>query len=316
MKCPASCALASASHTGWAAHFGNENHEKIADGDTSRRIVAEVLADAEHVRHEVAYALDVETRTVRELGVNIRRSYGQLLSTEFALTVDLECKKGGTWWVVDWKSREKQTIARDNWQIRAQVMAVMGRHGVDSAIGALGYLEDNELDAAPFDVWHVTGFWSDLRRLLQRIRDAKATVARGEQPSVSAGQWCKYCPALASCPAHTRLALSLLGELESIDKQIAALTVEQAGRAWELLKRYDNIADRVKESIRSRATREIIPLTNGRRLALVESQRRGLDTKKAKEMLGDAAPYKTSFYTQVREVLLKEGDDVAGDGDR
>ena len=308
MRCAASCALHRAGHTGASAIAGTENHSKIEEGDLTRPVVREILSDATDVRHEVAYALDVSTRRVREIGVGIGRDYGKLGESEVALTVDLECRKQGTWWVPDWKSRERVTTARDNWQVRCAVTAVMGRHGADMAVGAIAYLDDSEIDCAPFDAFHVLGFWSDLERMVARIRAAQAAVARGETLDVSAGPWCKYCPSLPYCPAHARLALSLLGELEQIDAAVAGLTVEQCGRAWELLKRYDAIADRVKESIRTRARSEYIPLGSGRRLALIESTRRSLDTKKAAELLGEQAPYKTTTYTQVREVAAKESE--------
>lgn len=309
MRCSASVVLPRAGLTGVEAEAGTANHDAIVDGDRSKPVVAEILSDATDVRHEVAYALDIETRSVRELGVNVGRNYGVLNSNEIALTVDLECRKLSTWWAVDWKSRERVTIARDNWQIRCEVMAVMGRHKADCAIGALAYLDDSELDAAPFDAYHVVGFWSDLAHMVTRIRAARAAFVEGAEIDVAAGSWCKYCPAIPHCPAHTKLARALLGELEGIDESVQALTVEQCGRAWELLKRYDAIADRVKDSIRTRARHEPIPLTGGKRLMLVDSSRRSLDTAKAKEMLGEATPFKTSTYTQVREVLAKGSDE-------
>lgn len=306
MRCPASCVLGSAAYSGAAAEYGTENHEKIQQGDASKPVVRDLLEGATDVRYEVAYALNVETRTVREIGQNVGRNYGPLADTEIALTVDAEFRKDGVWHVPDWKSRERVTQARNNWQVRAAVLAVAGRHNADYVVGGIAYLDDSELDVFPFDAFHLVAFWDELRYLLVRIRKAEEMQANGETLSVSAGSWCKYCPALPYCPAHTKLAKSLLGELDSVDAAIATLTAEQCGRAWDLLKRYDVIADRVKESIRSRARHEPVPLPSGRRLALVETSRRSVDTKKAAEMLGESTPYKTSFFTQVREVNGKD----------
>lgn len=306
MRCAASCALSRAGHTGEDAIAGTKNHDAIEAGDSTKPVVGRVLLGAEQERKEVAYALDVATRTVRELGVSIGRNYGPLSDTEVALTVDLEQCRLGRWRVVDWKSRERVAGPRDNWQIRAQVLAVMGRHGVDEMDGALAYLDDGEVDEASFDAIDAAAYWADLARMVDRIRAAQAAVKAGEIVEVSSGPWCRYCPSLPYCPAHTRLALSLLGELEKVDAAVSGLTVEQCGRAWELLRRYEQIADRVKASIRERARTEFVPLGNGKRLALVESSRKSLDTKKAAEMLGDNAPYKVTTFTQVREVTNKE----------
>lgn len=308
MFCAASCALPGAGHTGEAAIKGNENHKGIEEGDRSRPVVRDLLEGATDVRHEVAYALDLETQTVREIGVGIGRAYGSLRTTELALTVDLECRRDGVWWQVDFKSRGRVSAARDNWQCRVGTMAVLLRHGADQGMGAIAYLDDSELDATPVDAFHVAAWWADLRALATKIGEARESVALGEVPSVSAGPWCKYCPAMPHCPAHTRLALSMLGELDVVSDEMDSLTLDQAGRAWELLKRYEVIAERVKESLRERARREPLPLANGRRLALVESSRKSLDTKKATEMLGASAPFKVTHFTQVREVAAK-GDD-------
>jgi len=319
MACPASCVLSRAGHTGGAAIHGSEQHKEIEDGDTSRPVVRRVLEGATDVRHEVSYALDVERRTVREIGVGLGRDYGPLADTEIALTIDIECRKDGVVWVGDWKSRSRVAAVGSNWQIRCAVIAVMARHGVDAVIGFLGYLDDSELESDPFDAFHVMAWWGELRSMLERIRKAADVVASGTVPDVNSGTWCQYCPSLPHCPAHTRLALSMLGELDGIDKAIGELTVEQCGRAWELLKRYDVLADRVRETIRSRARREMVPLSNGRRLALVECKGRlSFDQKRAKEMLAEhglKAPMKRGdSYHQVKELKLSDVNDEARHG--
>lgn len=313
MACAASCVLSRAGHTGEGAVYGSEQHKQIEEGDLSRPVVRQVLEGATKARHEVSYALDVERRTVREIGVGMGRAYGPLVSTEIALTIDIECERDG-WWVGDWKSRSRVSPVASNWQIRCAVMAVMARHSVDTVTGFLGYLDDSELEMETFDAFHVAAWWEELRAMLERIRAVERLVSDGGTPDVNAGSWCQYCPALPYCPAHTRLALSMLGELDGVNKTLEALTLEQCGRAWELLKRYDVLADRVRDSIRARAKHEPVPLTNGRRLALVECSRRSLDTKRAVEMLGEAAPYKTSTYVQVKETKLATASSEVRDG--
>lgn len=318
MACPASCVLSRAGHTGDAAVYGSEQHKEIEDGDTSRPVVRRVLEGATDVRHEVSYALDVERRSVREIGVGLGRAYGELSPTEIALTIDIECRRDGVMWVGDWKSRARVSAVGANWQIRCAVIAVMARHGVDVVVGFLGYLDDSELEEDTFDAFHVATWWTELQALSGRIRKAGEIVASGAIPDVNSGSWCQYCPALPYCPAHTRLALSMLGELDGVDSALEALTVEQAGRAWELLKRYDVLADRVRDTIRERAKRETVPLSNGRRLALVECKgRMGLDQKRVAELLaehGVQPPMKRGQpYFQVKEVKLKSSEEVGNE---
>jgi hypothetical protein len=309
IRCAGSCVLSRAGHTGDAAVYGSTNHKEIEDGDTSRPVVRRVVEGAEDVRHEVSYALDVERRAVREIGVSLGRDYGPLADTEIALTIDIECRKNGMLWVGDWKSRARVSSVAENWQIRCAVIAVMSRHSADTAVGFLGYLDDSELELDTFDAFHVSTWWEELRAMLSRIRKAADVIAAGQVPEVNSGSWCQYCPALPYCPAHTRLALSMLGELEKVDQAIGELTADQCGRAWELLKRFDTVADRVRETIRERARRETVPLSNGRRLSLVECKgRMSFDQKKAKELLSVAgleAPMKRGEpYYQIKEVKL------------
>ncbi len=311
MACPASCSLARAGHTGDGATFGTGQHKEIEDGDTSRPVVRQVLENATEVRHEVAYALNVERRIVREIGVGIGRAYGPLDDAEIAMTVDIEALRPDGWWVGDWKSRSRVAAVESNWQIRCGVIAVMARHSADSVTGFLGYLDDSELEPKVFDAFHVAGWWEELRAMKGRIDAAASLVEAGGVPEVNAGTWCQYCPSLPYCPAHTRLALSMLGELEAVDKALAPLSAEQCGRAWELLKRYKTVADRVEKTIKARASRELVPLSNGRRLALVECKgRMSVDSEAvaaAFSELGREVPKKRGApYVQVKEVKIGE----------
>lgn len=312
MQCPASCVLSRAGHTGEGAIYGAGQHKEIEEGDMTRPVVRQVLEGAVDVRHEVSYALDVERRTVREIGVGLGRSYGVLAESEIALTIDVECRRLDGFWVGDWKSRSRVSAVADNWQIRCAVIAVMARHGVDVVTGFLGYLDDSELETDVFDAFHVAAWWDELRSMRLRILEADRLVnVSGVVPDVNAGRWCQYCPALPHCPAHTRLALSMLGELDSVNAAIGELTAEQCGRAWELLKKYDTIAERVKESVRERARRELVPLSNGRRLALVECKGRlGLDTAAVeatfRELGRDVPKKRGKDYVQVKEVRVDE----------
>jgi hypothetical protein len=301
--------LSRAGHTGEAAIFGSAQHKQIEDGDQSRYVVRQVLEGASEIRHEVSYAIDVNMRTVREIGVGLGRDYGALAETEIALTIDVECLRPDGWWVGDWKSRSRVSAVGSNWQVRCAVIAVMSRHRVDAVTGFLGYLDDSELESEPFDAFHVAAWWAELGDLLFRVKQAEIQLKADGSADVNAGTWCQYCPALPYCPAHTRLALSMLGELDGVDSAIASLTVEQCGKAWELLKRYDVIADRVKDTIRSRVRREMVPLSNGRRLALVDCERKSFDQKSAISLLekhGETVPYKKNAYVQVKEVKVRD----------
>ena len=132
-------------------------------------------------------------------------------------------------------------------------------------------------------------------------------AAAGTAPSVHQGSWCEYCPSLPYCPAHARLAMTMIGELDHINTQIAMWTPEQAGLAWTKVKQIQKLAERVEESIKLRAKQGVVPLPGGKRLALVASSRTSPDGKRAlaklQELGVDTSDYqKTSHFDVVREV--------------
>lgn len=307
MQCAASIALPGAGYQGVEAEVGTENHARIEAGDTSVDVVARVLDGAADVRHEVAYVLDVKNRTARCVGVNVGRAYGELGPYEIGLTIDLECRKGGVWWVVDWKSRERVTPAARNWQLRCAALAVLATKNVSHVNVALGYLDDSDLDGpATVDAFDAPGLWSDLERLVDRIEKMRGAA----NPDVNAGSWCKYCPAMPHCPAHRNLALMVLGEIDKLNVEgaVAALSDEALGRAYEKAKIIAKVLDRFEESVKMRAKAAPILLPDGKMLAAVQMPgRKSIDTEKLKQMLGDAVPYKRGKdFVQLKVINQKE----------
>lgn len=315
VNCAASYALNQAPDTGAAAIKGTANHSdvegELVDGDISKYgVVRQAVEAAAELHVEEAYAIDVEAETVRYIGERLGRDYGPLGPSEIALTIDLRCiMRNGTTWVWDWKSRKRVTSAEKNLQLRAGCVAVMKAHGLTKVHGGLGYLSDDEIDIHSFDSFDAAVFFEDMRKMLNRIGAARALVATGGTPEVHSGPWCQYCPALAYCPAQTRLAKTMLGELMDVEKEVAFMTSEQAGKAWTLLKQIQGLADRVEASLKLRARQDVVPLPNGKRLALVDCSRSSFDKKKAlawiKERGGDPAEFEgRTHYEQIKEINM------------
>lgn len=321
VNCPASYALHQAPSTGEAAIKGTENHDEIengiSNGDISKlpEVVQTALKDAIIVDVEVAFALDVETEEVRLIGRRMGRNYGSLAETEIALTIDAIVTSPGapldvvTVW--DWKSRKRVTPAIRNLQIRAGAVVVMKHFKLQEVRGAIGYLDDADVDMAVFDEFDCALFFAEMRSMLNRIGAARTLVATGGTPEVHAGPWCDYCPAVAYCPAQTRLARTMLGELTTVEQQVAFMTAEDAGRAWSLLKQIQSLADKVEASLKLRAKQDVVPLPNGKRLALVDSSRANFDKKKAiawiAEHGGNPKDFEgRTFFDTVREINMPE----------
>jgi hypothetical protein len=313
--CAASSALNQAPSTGEPAIKGTENHDNIKQGLRSQDLsvlpegLRKELDGAAAVDLEVAFALDVEAETVRLIGRDVDRNYGEIGPSEIALTIDAVVFRVPLVTVWDWKSRKRVTPAIRNWQIKAGCVAVMKHGGLSEVRGGLGYLDDGEADIATFDAFDIPVFFAEMRSMLNRIGAARALVATGGTPDVHAGPWCEYCPAMAYCPAQTRLARTMLGELTEVEKQIAFMTPEDAGRAWALLKQIQGLADKVDASLRLRAAQEVVPLPNGKRLALIDKSRASFDKAKAiawiKEHGGNPSDFEgRTHFTQIAEVKM------------
>lgn len=275
--CPTSLALPQTPSTGEPAIKGTENHDTIegglaVGGDLSAlpQVVQDAMKDAVWVETEIAFALDVEKETVRVIGRRIGRKYGPLQPSEIPLTVDAVIGKNGSLHVWDWKSRKRVTPAKKNLQLRAAAVAVLTWNDAREVQAGIGYLDDGYLDVTTLDAFDAASFFADMRTLLNKVGAAQALMATGTTPPVHAGPWCEYCPAMAWCPAHARLAMQMIGELDSVNKQIAFMTAEQVGKAWTLLQQIELLSDKVKESLKLRAQQGIIPLPSGKRLAMVE----------------------------------------------
>lgn len=316
VSCPASFALPQAPESTEASENGTKNHEAIeagiASGDYSALppVVGKLLDGATWVETEVAFAIDVEAEKVRRIGTKVGRKYGPLGAAEIALTVDAIIHRPGEFIVVDWKSRERVTSADRNLQIRAGCVASMKESGASKVLGAIAYLDDGEVDSCTVDAFDTTMFFSEMREMLRKIQDAKLVVDSGGTPAVHVSSECKYCPAVPYCPAQNALAKSMFGELASVEQQVAFLTNEQVGEAWLKLKQFMALGAKVEASLRLRARHGIVPLPNGKRLALVEKSRRSFDKDKALTRIKEAGLladdlYKTTYFDQIAEVNIK-----------
>lgn len=313
VECTASCTLPCAQDTNAQTLGGTSNHSVIEVGITSGNIaglpavVAECIGNGAVVAVERTYALDMLRGTARVMGDRLGRDYAGLRGDEMALTVDLVVRlPSGRIRVVDWKSRERAAPVRENWQMRAAAIAAWSaeeRADVTLEI-VLAYLNDGETDGCEVDALDVATWAGEVAALHRRLHEYDSAAR------IHSGPWCKYCPSLAWCPQQTRLAQAMVGELADIEGGVAVMTDEQAGRAWEKLKAFGALADKVETALRMRARHSPLPLSNGRRLALVEQRgRESVDAAAVKARYaewGEAVPMKRGAPFEVVKELKKE----------
>lgn len=289
LECPASQALPRAYSKGPWAERGDGVHDFIVRARLVGRDAAidELDPDAPHYalcanlplermpqggRLEAAFAWNWRTRTARFLGVMIDRNYDrfEILPEEFVGTLDLEGQVGDLAVLIDWKSGFRWLGPPESApQLLFGALVSTAVRGLQDARVSFWYMRDNGSfyeDVAVLGPMELENFADELEAMVPRIERARATVAEGKIPTVSEGQWCDYCPAMASCPAKVTLARAMLTEPELLERQLGTLTHENAGRVYERIKQFEDIAKRIKDAIRGLATVAPVPLSGGKSL--------------------------------------------------
>jgi hypothetical protein len=310
-ECPTSAALEQVRQTGEAAIIGTDNHSGVESqlreyrktGDASKLVdgLREVVDGYEVIAVERAFVVNTQTATVRDLGEDIGRNYGDVDGAhEVPLTVDvvLRHRTTGKVKLLDWKSRRRVTRADRNWQVKAQVVAVMEWLSIDSIEAGICYLDDWECDTAHFDAFDSGAIAQEIGAVLSKVQNAKGT------DPVHIGPWCDYCSAQTSCPGRAALVKAAVGDTGA---DLVNMSDEQAGEIWVRLNTLLETAEKARDVLKDRARRTGLPLPNGKHLRLIECTRRGVDTKKAEQMMtaaGMPVPIKVSHYTQLKEVKV------------
>lgn len=233
-----------------------------------------LCGDLENIETEVAYAINVRTRTARRLGTNIDRDYegaaaraGQPL-TEDDVTGSLDItgtrKSDGLRVVVDVKSGHQDvTATEENGQglfFAAVYQLLEGASEVQVRMAKLKPTGAVWNDPATFGAWQVDDFLDELEAAMGSATRSRRVYLAGGTPDVSVGSWCQYCPAkTSSCPAFTSLARAMLPELTDIADRMAEFTPEQRGMAWRKAKQIETILESVLDSLKGFAKTEPFP---------------------------------------------------------
>jgi hypothetical protein len=275
---------------------------------------AKLVGDLSQVRGEMAYALDVETDAVRELGSNIGRGYPALSATEIGGTDDIEGMRiDDVPVVIDVKTGQPVTRCQDNPQIKFFARILQLRTGAAEVEGRIAYVrEDGQIDrdCYTFSAFELDSFGDELAALVDKVSSARAHLANGGTLTVSSGDHCTYCPAMASCPRYTSLARTMVSDVEQISAQLEMMTPEQQGVAWEKARAIEKLLDVVVDGLKALAKQSPIPLANGKTVKPIDVARRSLVQESALSLLrtkGATAAeidgcYASSTVVQVREV--------------
>lgn len=240
-------------------------------------------------------------------------------SCEIPLTIDvmgvayatgenpMEARLPARGYVGDYKSGHSKYPAPDMFgQTLLAALCVARVYGCDDVVVELLHIHDNGGNHAVRRIvneWDLSSFEDQLRDAAETIEDRlRCSVAIGrtlpveEVPTPREGPWCDHCPAFRSCPRKLALVRAIPEQLVQLGVRPdpesgaltltpGALTVRNAGAAWEAIERIEGVLARAKEEICSIGAFEEIPLSDGRVIGRIVTERRGLNGKVAAEML-------------------------------
>jgi len=132
--------------------------------------------------------------------------------------------------------------------------------------------EDGEIDVSrplELDAIETGSLAHDLRRARDRVLAARVQVATRQAPDVSAGPWCRYCPAQSSCPARVGLARAVLAtDPETARDRILAMSPDEGGALWERLQAGKEMLKTIESSLKDLAERSPLALPDGSTLEM------------------------------------------------
>lgn len=206
-------------------------------------------------RHEVTFALDLDADTARELGENLGRDYSAALPHELIGTCDAVdvVESTRTVRLLELKTGYRH-VGTDSLQIKLLALAAARTYDCSTVEILLltahpdgARLEPLVLDALALD------------EIALELTDLRAVIDTAHTATPHPGDWCRYCPAMAACPA----ALGLVRALAAVP-DAEPLRLEQLAATYRTAKAARAALVRLESQLEAWALTAPIPLGAGR----------------------------------------------------
>lgn len=310
---------------------GTEGHEPLAarlngkiPGGTERGLqfvhdfpLDLIMRGVSKWRGEAAFAVNVKTKTSRLIGVDIGRNYGALEKYEVPCTLDADGVKADRPWVRDWKFG----VTSSWWQLMIQCMALAyddpetplaevdaGFVFIDGETRGAEYREDSRI----VSLEEIDTAADKMAAAWDRVEAMVADFDAGSELSTTEGTWCTYCGAFPYCPSKWNLARSILGMSVRTDNELGAMTQEEQGRLWSVLKERQKLIESQLDVLKISAAVQPLPLPNGKQLVMLRTKGgERIDKKEALRVLKElgasdddyaAVIKKSADYQQAKEI--------------
>lgn len=235
--CPASAALPHAHHEtvyterGTAIHAFLEDVSKVGRDEALAAVPDEWRPTCEAIdltgldvqlqlAAEVAFAYNVETGKVRELGRGAGRKYDDVTEDELPTTLDvvgvryLPTIRRGLLadYKAGWQTRRLRVHTLPQMDVGALVMMrafdldVVDRHLIHVAEDTAPWVQRDTVER-----WEMDLFEDKVRTVWRAAKELRAELRTNLMPrDFNTGAWCEMCPAREWCPAQTAMLRSLL----------------------------------------------------------------------------------------------------------
>jgi hypothetical protein len=272
---------------------------------------------------EVAFAYEATTGEARVLDGGGHRDYSAAPAGSVCGTADVVAfwdevdpdagGPSGRILVTDWKTGGAVDPPRENLQLAFLALAAkkaLGRTG-DRVAAQIAYLDssgglstslhefaDPELEEAE----------ERIRKIVRSVEESRGVAGAtagtgGEAPWLVTGSHCRFCPAIARCPAIAGAAQALIDEKEG------QLTPSSAAAAWERLQAVEAAAKKARAALSSFVASErcegSVVLPGGSSLRIVESRREKIDPALAMPVLRGAFGERADAAVSVSKTGLK-----------
>ena len=271
---------------GVARHAAYEAAALAGDIASLPERVQTLIDDDMELLPEYAIAYDTNSGAVRALGQGLERGYGALADDEIPGTLDLVAIGPERVLVVDFKGFLPVDATAQIMFGALAMSKLLGRDVIETAI----IPEMGSAVRATYDTFDLAAFAARLKTLRPKIERQRERVGAGEQPDVSAGSWCRHCPARMACPTTTAAIRTI-----EANPDRGPVTGEEMTRLYQLTRRVSAwLAD---------ANAAIYGYTEDYAIDLGDGRIYGRRPTKGRESLdGDIA------YTVIREL---HGQDIA-----
>ncbi len=296
--CPASAALpAIQGGTSKAAEYGNAIHKYLEDGTITPGYEDDCAGvDLEFARprsdnewREATYAWNPATRTGLFVGCGLERDYSAVPPGSIPVTLDrVWIADHGLLHVDDYKTGRDLPNA-DTLQLG--LGAICTSKAYQDVVVSLVHLPEGGPDARvskALDAIDLGLIEDRVAAVWAHVQAARAVVASGKTPDVRVGPHCKYCPAMASCPAYAGLVRKMLGT-EDMVSAIEIMPFENVAAAYLQVQMAEGMVEKLKDACTARLAQADgpVPLPNGGAIKAISTERRYVTLAKAKPVFAE-----------------------------